>query len=363
MKVGIIGGGACGVMTALTLKKNNPSLDVTLFEQNDRILKKVLKTGNGKCNIANNIITSDMYNNYSLIDNNSDVNVLKELMDLGLVLKETTLGRVYPYSEQAKSVVNVLLRDLDKYQVKVITSYPVNNITIKNDKYLLNGKEEFDYLVMATGSVAQEKTNGYDLLKKLNHHITDLRPALVPIKVKEKVDHLQGLRIKCQATLNNKTLEGEILFKNDGLSGILALDLSRLGEKGDVISLDLMPDYQIEEIKKLLESGPKEEVLDGIFAKMITKEILSRGKDVSYTIKHLTFTISDFYSFNDGQIVRGGLELSEVDNFESIKHPNLFIGGEVLDVDGASGGYNLYFAWLSGIVIGNSILKRIGENK
>ena len=356
MKVGIIGGGACGVMTALTLKKNNPSLDVVLFEQNDRILKKVLKTGNGKCNIANNIITSDMYNDYSLIENNSDVNVLKELMDLGLVLKETTLGRVYPYSD-------VLLRDLDKYQVDVLTNYLVNDITTRGCKYLINQKEEVDYLVIATGSIAQEKTNGYDLLKKLNHHITDLRPALVPIKVKEKVDHLQGLRIKCEATINNKTLDGEILFKNDGLSGILALDLSRLGEKGDTISLDLMPDYSTEEINKLLESGSKEEVLDGIFAKMITKEILNRGNDVSYTIKHLTFTISDFYGFNEGQIVRGGLKLDEINNFESSKHSNLFIGGEVLDVDGASGGYNLYFAWLSGIVIGSSILKRIGENK
>ena len=190
-----------------------------------------------------------------------------------------------------------------------------------------------------------------------------LRPALVPIKVKEKVDHLQGLRIKCEASLNGKKLDGEILFKNDGLSGILALDLSRYGEPSDIISLDLMPEYQEEEIKKLLRSGNKEEILDGIFAKMIVKEILSRGNNTSYIIKHLTFTISGFYGFNDGQIVRGGLELTEVNNFESNKHHNLFVGGEVLDVDGASGGYNLYFAWLSGIVIGNAILTRIGENK
>ena len=335
MKVGIIGGGACGVITALTIKKNSPNINVTILEQNDRILKKLLKTGNGKCNIANNIITSEMYNDYSLIDDNSDINVIKELMDYGLVLKETTLGRVYPYSEQAKSVVNVLLRDLEKYDVEICTNYLVEKITIKDSKYIINGDKEFDYLVIASGSIAQEKTNGYDLLKNLNHHITPLRPALVPIKVKEKVDHLQGLRIKCKATLNGRVLDGEILFKNE---------------------------YSEEEINNLLTGTKKEEVLEGIFAKMIVKEILSRGNNTSYIIKHLTFTISGFYGFNDGQIVRGGLKLDEISNYESAIHSNLFIGGEVLDVDGASGGYNLYFAWLSGIVIGNNIVKR-EENK
>ena len=363
MRIGIIGGGACGVMTALTLKKINQNIDVVIFEQNDRILKKVLKTGNGKCNIANNIITSDKYNDYSLIENNGDINVIKELMDLGLVLKETSLGRVYPYSEQAKSVVNVLLRDLEKYDVKICANYEVKTISSDNNKYIINNEFIFDYLVVATGSIAQEKTNGYDLLKNLGHHITPLRPALVPIKVKEKVDHLQGLRVKCSATLNNQVLDGEILFKNDGLSGILALDLSRIGNKSDVIFLDLMPEYTEEEIDSLLQSGDKEEILDGIFAKMLTKEILKRGDNTSYIIKHFSFTISGFYGFNDGQIVQGGVDLSDIDNFESVVHPNLFIGGEVLNVDGASGGYNLFFAWLSGIVIGRSIIKKIGDFK
>ena len=157
MRVGIIGGGACGVIAAITIKKNNRNIDVTILEQNDRILKKLLKTGNGKCNIANNIITSDMYNDYTLIDNNSDINVLKELMDLGLVLKETTLGRVYPYSEQAKSVVNVILRDLDKYGVEVKTDYKVISINKKGNCYYVNNELLFDYLVIATGSIAQEE--------------------------------------------------------------------------------------------------------------------------------------------------------------------------------------------------------------
>lgn len=362
MKVGIIGGGACGTMTALTIKKNNPNVEVVILEQNDRILKKLLKTGNGKCNIANNIITSDMYNDYDLIDRNSNINVLTELMDLGLVLKETTLGRVYPYSEQAKSVVNVLLKDLDKARVEIKTSYEVKTIDV-SDKFIVNHDLEFDYLVMATGSIAQEKTCGYEILKKLGHNVTTLRPALVPIKVKEKVDHLQGLRIKCDAYVKDIKLTGELLFKNDALSGILALDLSRHVEINDVISFDLMPDYTEEEINRLLDNNDKEDVLDGIFAKMITREILKRGDNTSYIIKHFTFTVAGFYDFNDGQIVRGGVEVSEVNNFESNIVNKLYIGGELLNVDGASGGYNLYFAWLSGVVIGRKIVYEIGENK
>ena len=360
MNVGIIGGGACGVMSALTIKKYNPQVDVTILEQNDRILKKVLKTGNGKCNIANNIITSEMYNNYELIEQNSDINVIKELMDLGLVLKETTLGRVYPYSEQAKSVVNVLLKDIEKNNIEVLTNYEVKKIDI-NNKFIINDELKFDCLVMASGSIAQEKTNGYELLKKLGHHVTSLRPALVPIKVKEKVDHLQGLRIKCDAYANNHKLSGEILFKNDGLSGILALDLSRIVNIGDVITIDLMPDYAESDIDNLLKGKNKEDVLDGIFVKMITKEILKRGSNTSHIIKNFSFTVSGFYDFNDAQIVSGGLDVSEINNFESTKHKNLYIGGEVLDIDGASGGYNLYFAWLSGIVIGKDITRKIGE--
>ncbi len=360
MNVGIIGGGACGVMCALTIKKKNENINVTILEQNDRILKKVLKTGNGKCNIANNIITSDMYNDYSLIEENSDINVISELMDLGLVLKETTLGRVYPYSEQASSVVNVLLRDLNNLKVNIKTNYLVKSIKNKNNKFIINDTDSFDFLVIATGSIAQEKTNGYDLLKALGHKVTDLHPALVPIKVKEKVDSMQGLRIKCDAYVNSRKLSGEILFKNDGLSGILALDLSRLVNIGDEIRLDLMPEYSIDDLNELLKNN-KEETLDGIFAKMINKEILKRGSDTAYIIKNFNFMVSGFYDYNNAQIVRGGVVLNEIDNFQSKIINNLYIGGEILNVDGASGGYNLYFAWLSGIVIGNEILKTIEE--
>ena len=121
-----------------------------------------------------------------------------------------------------------------------------------------------------------------------------------------------------------------------------------------------MPEYSIDDLNNLLKNN-KEEVLDGIFAKMITKEILKRGNDTAKVIKNFEFTVSGFYDYNSAQIVRGGVLLDDIDNFQSKKINNLYIGGEILNVDGASGGYNLYFAWLSGLVIGKKILETIKE--
>lgn len=367
MKVAIIGGGACGVICAIKLKKNNPNLNVVIFEQNDRILKKVLKTGNGKCNITNHLISNDMYNDFSLIKNNEEINVTKELSDLGIVLKETTLGRVYPYSESSKTVINVLLRNLDRYGVNVETNYLVNDINYQNDKFIINKSLKFDYVVMATGSIAQEKTNGYSIMQKLGHKVSTLRPGLVPIITYEKTDHLQGIRCKVETKVNGRTLSGELLYKNDGLSGILSLDLSRLVKVDDIICFDLMPEFSYQEIKDLLnkqalDNYSVKELLEGIFSKVLVNEIMKRSKDLDSiidNIKNFRFTVKGFKDFKEAQIVCGGVKVSEVNNdFSSRKIKNLYLGGELLDVDGASGGYNLFFAWLSGIVIANSINKK-----
>ena len=364
MNVGIIGGGACGVICAIKLKKLNPLCNVTIFEQNDRILKKVLKTGNGKCNIANTIIKQEMYNDFSLISNNQDILVLNELKNLGIVLKETTLGRVYPYSESAKTVVNCLLRNLEKLHVEVKTNYLVQKVEFKKGLYHINNDLSFDSLVVATGSIAQEITNGYSFLNNLGLSITSLKPGLVPIITKEKTQHLQGLRIKCNAYVKEFSFSGEILFKNDGLSGILSLDISRIVKIGDQIVLDLMPEYSYQEIKDLFlnSNEEKEIVLEGIFSKMLATDLLKRSNNLDgliQNIKLFKFTVLGFKDYKEAQIVCGGVNLNEINsNFEVKKYPNLFLGGEVLDVDGASGGYNLYFAWLSGLVIANNIIKK-----
>ena len=362
MNVAIIGGGACGVMCAIKLKKLNKDLNVTVFEQNDRILKKVLKTGNGKCNILNNLISKEMYNDFRLIENNRNIDVYQELLELGIVLKETTLGRVYPYSESSKTVVNVLLRNLESLGVEVITNCNIVDVKYQNKLYYLN-KKKFDVLVIASGSKAQEATTGYNLVKSLGHLVSTLTPGLTPIITYEKTDSLQGLRLKCDAYVNSKKISGEVLFKNDGLSGILTLDISRLVNVGDEIILDLMPEYSFDEIKKMFDNNFEHRiVLEGIFSKMLANDLLKRSNNLDSLIKNIKkykFTVKGLKDFKEAQIVCGGVKLDEInDDFSSRIKNNLYLGGEILNVDGACGGYNLYFAWLSGIVIANSIVNK-----
>lgn len=359
MKVIIIGGGASGVICALKIKKNNPNIAVAIFEQNDRILKKVLKTGNGKCNILNTNICEEYYNDFSLIANNDNINVYEELSSLGLVLKEMSLGRIYPYSEQAKTVVNVLIKDLDKYDVEVRVNCEVKDIKVLQKGFCINNNDYCDFVVMASGSYSQEHTNGYELIKKLGLKVSSLSPGLVPFEVHEKTNHLSGIRFKCQAHIHDKIIDGEIQFKDNGLSGIMALDVSRYLKDKDVVYLDLMPEYSISDLSKLFV-GEVSDDLEKIFPKMLAYDLFKRCEGnkelIIHEIKNYKFNYLKKMSFNESQITLGGVYLDELTNsFESKKIKNLYIIGEILNCDGASGGYNLYFAWLSGLVSANSI--------
>lgn len=369
MNIGIIGGGASGVLCAIRLKQNL-NINVTILEQNDRLLKKLMKTGNGKCNIMNKNIASNYYNDYSLIEGNN-INVYQEIESLGILLKELTLGRIYPYSEQSKTVINVLLRKIKELGINVKLNEEVININKLDNLFIVksrNNNYSFDKLIIATGSIAQEKTNGYDLIKNLGLNVSKLSPGLVPLKVYEDTKALSGLRIKTKACINSHICEGELLFKDDGISGIIVLDISRFSNVGDKISFDLMPEYTREDIFPMLKKGNLEESLEGIFPKMIALDILKRSEynisRVLDVIKNYTFTVKGDMGFKESQITLGGVYTNEVNkNFESKKIKDLFILGEVLNVDGASGGYNLYFAWLSSIASSNYIINNLSGSE
>lgn len=357
MNIVIIGGGASGVMCALTLKKNNPQIDVTILEQNDRVLKKVLKTGNGRCNILNQNISKSFYDNYTLIERNiNEVNIYKVLEDYGLFLKADSEGRVYPYSNSSKNVVNVLLNELEKEKVNIVLNHKVCKIEKKGQKYIVDDIYKADCLVVSSGTNAQEKTNGYDLLKSLGIRIMPLRPGLVPLLTKESTISLKGLRWKVSITLNGEVKTGEILFKDDGLSGIVILDISNKIKDNEKIYIDLMPDFSKQQLNEIVkEKG--ESYIHNIFPKMLLNEIMKRKKgNIIDTIKSFEYTVVGRKGLSDAQIVLGGVDINEVtDTFESVMHQNLYITGEILDVAGATGGYNLYFAWLSGYVCAKHI--------
>lgn len=373
--IGIIGGGAAGLFCAAMIINNfQGDLSITILEKQARVGKKILVSGNGKCNLSNLHITKDNYNTPlidDLLKKFNGLEVEKVFRSLGLMVKSDNEGRIYPYSERANTVLDILLKAINKKNVNVITNINIKKIE-KCDQifnvYTIDNKFTFDYLVFSTGSKASVNYNvdGYDLLKSMRHHITKLTPSLVALKVKENVKSLSGLRVKANVKLYNDNVMvdeafGEVLFKDDGLSGIAIMSLSRKLENNSIISLDLAFDKTKNELDEFIKEKNN---IFGILPKMICEDILKRtnNKDkVINTIKDYRFSVLDTYSFDMAQTTRGGVYLNEVDmnNFRSKIVDNLYIIGEVLDVDGTCGGYNLHFAWTSAYFSAMDIIRRL----
>lgn len=375
-KVIIIGGGASGIASAIQIKKLNPDFQVTILEQNDRIGKKILKTGNGRCNISNSDLCPSFYNNPNFVEQCFKKTTLEEIIlffkRIGLLVKNDSTTRLYPYSESAKTVLEVFLYELNHLGIQVLCNQEVTKIK-KEDKFIITSNSSVfvsDYVIVATGSMAQEKTKGYQLLKHLGHDITLLRPGLVALRTVENLKPLQGIRIKCKASIyNNNQLahqeEGEILFKDQGLSGILALNLSRYVGENCKVFLDLFPNTENieEELREILKYKNINDTLLGILPKMIVYEVLKRSdnsfENIYNNLRSLSFAINGDYGFEQAQIVLGGVDAAEVNaDFSSKVIEELYVVGELLDIDGASGGYNLHFAWVSGIIAAKSIFEK-----
>lgn len=372
-KIIIIGGGASGIICALRLKIKNPEFEVLILEQNPRVGKKILKTGNGRCNISNLNLSGKNYNHPEFINHCLEKFSVEDLIaffrELGLIIRPDASNRLYPYSDYANTVLDVLLYALKKYNVKVMCDEEVRKIKSGDGFEIItaNNRYNADMVVVATGSIAQEKTNGYDLLKSLGHSVTALEPGLVALKTKEYVNSLRGIRIKCKAMVIDRGQllheeEGEILFKEQGLSGILSMNLSRYVKTGSIVSLDLFPEIDpLPFMTEALNSKNMEDVLMGMLPKMLVQEILKRSKnynlnEVYANLRSLSFEITGRYGFDMAQITIGGVPIQEINSdFSSKKTKGLYIIGEVLDVDGECGGYNLHFAWMSGILAADAI--------
>ena len=391
--VAIIGGGASGIFSALHLKKLfNNQIEVTIFEKNSRIGRKILASGNGKCNLTNETtLENNIYNNElaNRIYNEFPPIKLREYFDtLGLFTKTDQSNRVYPQTESSNSVVDIMLLHLKKNNIFVLTDETVIDIKKQNNKYLVKTKKiekAFDYIIISTGSKASSKlgsnNEGYDILKKLNINITSLKPGLVGIKTKKQdVSTLSGIRQKAIVKLfdnNNIIFEesGEVQFKDEGISGIVVMNASSIIARTNnniKITLDLLPNYKedelinkIQHISKLNKNISLKELTYGILPKMLANKIcdilknnLSIENFVNLT-KNYPITIEGTYGFDNAQICVGGIELSELkDTLELKKHPNIYTTGEVINIDGLCGGYNLQFAFASSYVATNAIYKK-----
>ena len=391
MKIAIIGGGASGLVSAIVNKRKNN--EVILIEKNDICGKKILKTGNGRCNYFNEEFTINHYRSddidilKKIITEENKEKILKFFDSIGVVPKIKN-GCYYPFSNKAETILNSLLIEVNKLNINIICNANVLDINYDN-KYIIKLENEeiiADKVVIATGSIAstKEKTNfGYEILKKFNHKIIKPLPALVQLVGNETYfKKWAGIRSYVNLSIleSNKiigTSKGEIMLTNYGVSGICVFDLSGRIKRGlnsnkEELLIDFLPciDNFIEYIEKKdkqLKNRNIFELLEGTLNHKLIEILLEKSKIkkdsklkeidkklLEKTFKKFKLRIIDTKSYLEAQVCSGGIPLSEINinTMESLKQKGLYILGELLDVDGDCGGYNLGFAWLSAILMG-----------
>lgn len=395
MKIGIIGAGASGMAAALAAAEN-PDVEVLVLERQSRVGRKLLATGNGRCNLTNLHALEGGYHGESpdfsqaALTRFSPEETLAWFRSLGLYTVAEPSGRVYPYSDQANSVVDVLRLAMDKPNITLVTGFTVEKIRREPEGFTLSNREDSYFchkVIVACGGLAGSKLggtmSGYQLLGKLGHRSTRLRPALVQIKCGwGGVVGLKGVRANCHVQiLRDGALfaqsTGELQFTEMGLSGPVIFEISRdvCFGKGDwKARLDFLPEMSPEELEEMLlerqhRNFPMEELLTGILhnrlGRVLTKAAGIGGRQagdltreeiaqVCRTVKDFDIPLTEPLGMDSAQVTAGGVLTENFDpqTLESRLVPGLYACGEVLDVDGDCGGYNLQWAWSSGRIAG-----------
>lgn len=402
MKVAIIGAGASGLVCAIEAydeaKKLKKDIDITVFEKNDRIGKKILATGNGRCNITNLCCKEEFYNGcteaaMSVFQKYSPESNIQFFRRIGLYTRADSEGRVYPLSNQASSVLDALRLGVRNRNIKIRTDSVVNSIEHKGGFYVVCG-EKFERVVLAAGGKACVKDfNGYSILKSLGIPVTGTAPSLVRLTTDDKITKsLKGIRAAVKLTLKidgriKAAEKGELLFSDNVLSGIAAMQLSAhisrhflKSSTRPFVDVDFVPDFSYDELVKELKyickncrETESENILSAFMPKKIGMAILKKAavpyekkagalteteieKLASFS-KRYTFEISGTKDYADAQVTSGGADFTAFskETLESKKHKGFYCCGEILDIDGLCGGYNLQWAWSSGRLAGKSI--------
>ncbi len=401
----IIGGGASGIMCAIKAKENNPDKSVAILEKQNRIGRKLLSTGNGRCNLYNiNANNTEFYHGSfkkhlkTMFKNCSVTKIAEEFGKLGLITHSDNEGRVYPYSNHAGSVLDILRYRLAELDVNIICESAAVSVTNTDDKFtVITDKDKFSCtkLVVSTGSPASPKlgsdASGVNLLNKLGHKTLEFSPALCPLDVVDNspVSSLKGIRQKGFASLYDgdrfiKTEIGEIQFTETSLSGICLFNLSSYVKKltNPIISLNLNPYNEnygqlIYVLKLNAERFKNRELrtfLDGMFVNKLGINIMKSAGIKNFTRKTSTLTKPEIesicdtvydwkfkvkkpFDFGKAQVCSGGVFGDEIDpkTMQSKLINNLYICGEAVDINGDCGGFNLNFAFASGIIAGESL--------
>lgn len=393
--IAVIGGGASGLTAAIHAKRTEPKLRVAVLERLPRVGKKLLACGNGRCNYTNTNISKENYHGScaELIDKIDSFGVWDFFVSLGVYGFSDPEGRVYPLSENAGSVLDGLRLETDKLGVETICECPVDGINVGKEFRIFSGEREFrsKRVILAGGGISQAAL-GSDgsvlrLAKKLGLECAPLRPALTPLKTSPQlVRPLKGLRVNALVTLYcgkkpAASEAGEVQFGDGTLSGICVMNLSHFyRENGDFsLSLDLLPEKTESEIitilrklKKIRGNAPLEDLLSGLFHKRVgiyllkkctahtltePSEVISEKEleNAAMLIKSLCFPVTGTAGFEKSQVTAGGILFSELTSrLECRKIRGLFCCGELLDIAGDCGGYNLTFAFASGAAAGKN---------
>ena len=398
MIIGIIGAGASGMAAALAAAEYE-NVQVLLFERQTRVGRKLQATGNGRCNLTNLHAGNAGYHGdapefaKNALSRFDVRDTLRWFEDMGLYTVAEASGRVYPYSDQANSVVDVLRFALEKENILLMNGFEVSKVCKTSEGFQIYGNGETyicDKLIIACGGLAGTKLggsmSGYQLLRSFGHHVTKLRPALVQLKSNwSGCASLKGVRANCRATVYHDgelfaQSIGELQFTEYGLSGPVIFEISRdvCFTKGEwFCRLDFLPDMEHKQLMALLQhrqSGnlPTEELFTGILHNRLGRVIaqnagIRNGNKISelrydeleraaFAAKSFEISIKEPLGMEHAQVTAGGISTEEFDSatMESRLVSGLFACGEVLDIDGDCGGYNLQWAWSSGRLAGLS---------
>jgi len=393
--IAIIGAGASGLVAAISASRAGAK--VTVYEKSPKIGKKIHASGNGRCNITNQQISLDNYHGRQshFAKETIKFDAQKFFNALGLELRLGNGTRLYPFSHQASSVVDFLGFECKRLGVEFVKECEIERIQKENEHFVLtyhDNKVLADAVLIATGSMAMPNLgtseSGYHFAKQFGHQIEKPFAALVQLTSDDEV-FAKAAGVKLEAEMEifvdkqaKMGIKGDLLFTSYGLSGSAILDLSRIASratmrKQDVfIMIDLLPDFSQQALKALLQKQlplklPLYLWLNGLIPKKLIEPIMIVAKldatkplnnktinTLAYTLKNLKVSITGTRGAKGAEIMAGGVSTEEINpkTMESKRIKGLFFAGEVLDIDGDCGGFNLHWAWASGHLAGKSML-------
>lgn len=368
--INIIGAGTAGVYLSIRLKQLYKNIEVTVFERNDKPLKKLLATGNGRCNLSNKDLSKNHYDgSMTKKQYNSIFKYDLESMFKELNIETKWIGDLlYPISEQALTVKSLLLEHAESLGVHFIYDDVLS--VDENYKIYTNSNKPYDsdLLILACGTSAGRLSGDYDrskLLESLKISIKPYQPSLTKMITDPSIKMLKGTRVKGTFTLmkGNKTLskeKGELLFNDYGVSGIAIMNLSRYYEEGCTLHMDLLDNYTYEETEELLHNDLHNPYMS-ILPIRLANYLYKKGVKASL-VKDFTLKVKGLKGQEDAQAMKGGIVMNQLtDHLEFKIYPGMYACGEMLDVTGDCGGYNLYYAFASAETIALDIKKHINS--